>query len=60
MAKQCIGLDIGSSSVKAVQLRRKGAPSASRMVIIQSGAATSLRVRLDAPDGAKGRSLPNL
>jgi len=24
MAKQCIGLDIGSSSVKAVQLRRKG------------------------------------
>jgi type IV pilus assembly protein PilM len=25
MAKQCIGLDIGSSSVKAVQLRRKGA-----------------------------------
>jgi type IV pilus assembly protein PilM len=25
MAKQCIGLDIGSSSVKAVQLRKKGA-----------------------------------
>ena len=25
MARQCIGLDIGSSSVKAVQLRRKGA-----------------------------------
>jgi type IV pilus assembly protein PilM len=25
MGKQCIGLDIGSSSVKAVQLRRKGA-----------------------------------
>lgn len=25
MAKQCIGLDIGSSSVKVVQLRRKGA-----------------------------------
>jgi type IV pilus assembly protein PilM len=24
MAKQCIGLDIGSSSIKAVQLRRKG------------------------------------
>src|SRR5689334_20896506 len=24
MAKQCIGLDIGSSSVKAVQLKRKG------------------------------------
>ena len=24
MAKQCIGLDIGSSSVKAVQLRKKG------------------------------------
>src|SRR5512143_1195950 len=24
MAKQCIGLDIGSSSVKAVKLRRKG------------------------------------
>jgi serine/threonine protein kinase len=43
-----------------VQLRRKGAPSTSRMVIIQSGAATSLRVRLDAPEGAKGRALPNL
>ena len=25
MARQCIGLDIGSSSVKAVQLRKKGA-----------------------------------
>ena len=24
MAKQCIGLDIGSNSVKAVQLRKKG------------------------------------
>ena len=24
MAKQCIGLDIGSSAVKAVQLKRKG------------------------------------
>ena len=26
MAKQCIGLDIGSSAVKAVQLKKKGNP----------------------------------
>src|ERR1043165_9386745 len=60
MAKQCIGLDIGSSSVKAVQLRRKGAGWALHAIGMQPLVPQTIVEGKDMDQGAVSESVRQL